>query len=105
MTDIVQTMTPAEAENHARLHGLLAVLALPMLCGKRGGPERRRLIEIEVAPNQWMEIHGATIEAHRLIFWSGCNGTRKQIEFHASEGCPRWRIEPQDRSFLCGEAS
>ncbi len=81
-----------EDENSARLRGLLAVCALPMVrCDD--GRERRRLIEVEVSPGKWVEIHGVTIEAHRLIVWSGGNGTRQQFEFRSSEGCPAWRID------------
>ncbi len=81
-----------EAENAARLAGLLAMLALPMVrCDD--GMYRRRMIEAEVSPGKWAEVHGASIEAHRLILWSGTNGSRIQYEFRSSEGCPRWRTE------------
>ncbi len=81
-----------EGENAARLAGLLAILALPMVrC--HDGFNRRRLIEAEVSPGKWAVIHGATIEANRLILWSGTNGSRIQYEFRSSEGCPRWRTE------------
>lgn len=81
-----------EGENAARLAGLLAMLALPML-RTLDGRERRRDIEIEVSPGKWARIEGASIEAARLIFWSGSNGTRQQFVFRASEGCPRWRAD------------
>lgn len=81
-----------QEENEARLLGLLSQLALPML-RTSDGRERRKLIEVEVAPGRWVEIHGASIEPTRLVLWSGNNGTRVAYEFHHSEGCPRWRTE------------
>jgi hypothetical protein len=81
-----------DGEKAARLAGLLAMLALPMVRGREGRYERR-MIEAEVSPGKWAAIQGAAIEADRLILWSGTNGSRVQYEFRSSEGCPRWRTE------------
>lgn len=81
-----------EAENAARLTGLLAMLALPMVrCDD--GLYRRRLVELEISAGRWVAIEGIAIEAHRIIVWSGRNGSRTQFEFRKSEGCPPWRTD------------
>lgn len=92
-----------EAESAARLAGLLAMLALPML-RRSDGSERRRCIEIEIKEGIWARIESATVEMHRLIFSCGSNGTRVQYEFRASEGCPRWRADkPEPRHYATEE--
>lgn len=97
------SVADVDRENQARLLGLLSQLALPMMRSHDGGPERRRKIEIEVSPDRWVEIHGVAIESHRLIMWSGLNGTRIQYTFDVADGCPRWRIEKQERGILIPE--
>jgi hypothetical protein len=89
---IISVMYEDEGENAARLAGLLAMLALPMV-RTIDGRERRRTIEIEIKPGLWARVEGCTIERTRLIFWTGSNGTRMQYEFRASDGCPRWRAD------------
>lgn len=93
-----------DAENAARLAGLLAMIALPMVRDGEGR-YRRRVIEIEVAPGKWAAVDGVAIERERMLFWSGNNGTRMQYEFRSSEGCPRWRSDrPQHRRFMADDA-
>lgn len=88
-----------EGENAARLAGLLAMLALPMV-RTMDGRERKRTIEIEIKPGLWARVEGCTIERTRLIFWVGSNGTRRQFEFRASEGCPQWRCDKEEHQPL-----
>ena len=87
-----------DAEGHARLSGLLAMLALPPV-RLSDGTHRRRIVEIEVKPDsdRWVPIDGITIEPHRIIAWWGANGTRVQYEFLRGEATPRWRM-PVEKS-------
>lgn len=78
------------AEEWSRMAGLLAVLALPPL-RESDGTYRRQLIEIEISHGRWAAIDGVTIEAHRVLFHHGRNGSSVQYEFTRAEGVPRWR--------------
>lgn len=81
-----------DAEGHARLSGLLAVIALPPI-HHGDGTVRKRTIEIETAPGgPWVSIEGIAVEMHRVICWTGTNGSRRQYEFPRGAAIPRWRV-------------
>lgn len=84
-----------DQEGWASLSGLMAVLALPPIhCA--GGAQRKRDVEVEIAPGVWQVVHSIAIEEHRIRFWSGMNGTRTEFTFlRLDNSVPRWRIEPQ----------
>lgn len=82
-------MEDLDPENHARLSGLLAMVALPLVRGDLGMMRRVR-VEVEVALGTWRAIEGAAVELGKLTVWSGTNGSRVQWEFQAA-ACPRWR--------------
>lgn len=83
-------------EGWARLQGLFAMLALPPINAGLG-MVRRRIVEVEVSPNRWVPIEGAALELHRLVVWTGSNGSRQQYEFLRAEGVPRWRMPDSER--------
>ncbi len=82
----------SDVEGYARLAGLLAMLALPPIHAG-DGTFRRRVVEIEVSPgsDRWIAIEGVAVEAHRIICWTGSNGTRQQFEYLRGEKIPQWR--------------
>lgn len=84
-------MEDLDPENHARLSGLLAMVALPLVRGDLGMMRRVR-VEVEVAPGTWRPIEGAAVELGKLTVWTGTNGSRTQWEFLAAQ-CPRWRSD------------
>ena len=87
-------------EQAARLHGLMAMLALP---ARRGddGVYRRLLVEIEVARGRWAPVDSVIIESDRLVFSYGVNGHRREYTFVAGEDVPQWRTErPSRRVFV-----
>lgn len=81
-------------EQWSRLSGLLAMLALPAL-RMPDGTHRRRLVEIRLASGKWVPIDGVFVEAHRITFHYGTNGTRVQYPYLRSDGIPQWR-SPKD---------
>ncbi len=82
-----------DGENYARLAGLLATIALPMIdCDH--GLQRKRVVEIEYRRGRWEEIDGVEMTAMALIFWRGRNGSRIQFTCPATR-CPLWRVERQ----------
>jgi hypothetical protein len=83
-------MKDLDPEQSARLHGLMAMLALPPLRDP-GGDARRIVIEIEVLRDQWEPIDAVIIEPDRLVCSFGVNGHRVEWAFLWSEGVPRWR--------------
>lgn len=82
-----------DLEGWARLQGLLAVMGLPPV-REVDGFVRRRVVEIEIRPNSdlWVAIEGIAIEMHRVICWTGTNGSKRQYEFVRGEDMPRWRV-------------
>lgn len=80
-----------DEENHARLSGLLAIIALPLVRAA-AGYMRRVPVEVETSPGVWTAIEGAAVELGKLTVWTGTNGSRMQWEFKAAE-CPRWRSD------------
>ncbi len=84
--------TQATPEAYASLQGLMAMLALPPVrCDD--GTFRKRRVEIEIADGIWACIDSMIIEAERLLFTFGANGTRVEYVFARSEGVPEWRVE------------
>lgn len=81
-----------DPESWARLQGVMAMLALPPVRA-RDGRERRRVVEIEIAPDQWAVVDGISIESGRLTFYRGTNGHRSEFRFSSAEPSPRWRID------------
>lgn len=94
-----------DPENHARLSGLVAMLALPLVNAGRGLMRRVR-VEVEIMPGTWRAVEGAAVELGKLTVWSGSNGSRVQWEFQAA-ACPRWRsnsnAERKNQTFLDDE--
>jgi hypothetical protein len=84
-----------DAEGWARLQGLFAMLALPLIHDS-DGRFRKRIIEVEISAGRWIAIDGAALEMQRLIVWSGMNGTRSTYEFRRSEGVPQWRAPKEE---------
>ena len=81
-----------DAEGHARLSGLLAVIALPPT-RQTDGTVRKRTIEIETTPGgAWVAIEGVAVEFNRVICWTGTNGSRRQYEYLRGAAIPRWRV-------------
>lgn len=79
-----------DPEAWSSLSGLMAILALPAING------RRRTVEVEVAPDVWQEVDSVAVEQHRVCFWFGANGSRTEYTFsRAGGGAPRWRVPPQ----------
>ncbi len=87
-----------EAENAARLSGLVAMLALPMV-RTQDGRDRRRVIEIEYRPGQWERVDAVEVKAQTLTFWRGANGSSVQFSVPASR-CPRWRADKAESRTL-----
>ncbi len=84
-----------EGENAARISGLCAMLALPMLeCGD--GLCRKRIVEIEYQRDRWETIDGVEVTAMTLLFWRGRNGSTIRFSVPATR-CPAWRIERQEQ--------
>lgn len=80
------------AEDAARLHGVMAMLALPEVrCDD--GTFRRREVDIEIAPGKWQRVDGVSVEAERVVFFFGVNGHRQQWVFVKGERVPRWRCD------------
>jgi hypothetical protein len=93
MTDVIE-----DSENSARLAGLLAMIALPMV-RTADGRERRRTIQIEYRPGKWETIEGVEVKAQVLVFWRGRNGSSQQFSVPASR-CPQWRADKAEPKFL-----
>jgi len=87
-----------DGENAARLAGLLAMLALPMM-RTLDGRYRRRRIEIEYRPGRWELIEGVEVKADQLTFWRGANGTTERLTVPASR-CPHWRADKGESRHL-----
>jgi hypothetical protein len=99
-----------DPENHARLSGLLAILALPLL---RGDDGHLRRINVEILlrgdsgltgiESRWVSVEGADVEAGKLTIWAGSNGKRMRWEFDATK-CPEWRtIKPAPKFLIDDE--
>lgn len=80
-----------DEENNARLSGLLAMIALPLV-NAGNGMMRRVPVEVEVSPGKWRAIEGAEVTLGKLSVWTGSNGSRTVFTFNAAQ-CPRWRSE------------
>lgn len=79
-----------EAENDARLCGLMAALALPPVRG-RDGVARRVPVEVEVAPGAWARVESMLIDSDGMTMSFGANGHRTDYRF-VGTACPPWRI-------------
>lgn len=88
-----------DAEAWASLRGLMAVLALPPVhCAD--GAQRKRVVEVEIAPGVWQVVDSIAIEEHRIRFWH-TNGVRAEFVFlRMDNAVPRWRIEAQSTGVL-----
>jgi hypothetical protein len=77
------------SDNGARLHGLLAMLALP---ARRGpdGKHRRIVVEVEISHGQWAAVEDVIVDADGMTMTWGRNGDRVEYHFPGTE-CPRWR--------------
>jgi len=77
------------SEDGARLHGLLAVLALPaMRC--QDGAYRRPKVEIEIKRGVWAEVESIIIDDKGMTFLFGTNGHTTRYHFPGTI-CPNWR--------------
>lgn len=92
MEVFMSELQDADIEGWARLQGLLAMVALPPIHTDHGR-FRRRVIEIEVEPDsdRWVEIEGVAVEMHRIICWTGHNGSTQQWIYPRGAAIPRWR--------------
>lgn len=79
-------------EDWARLKGLMAMLALPGVRDPASDTFNSRVVQIEIRHEVWTAIDAVAIDAERLIFWVGTNGSRQEFVFRRSEGVPRWRM-------------
>ena len=85
-------------ENAARIAGICAMLALPMVrCAD--GRQRKRVVQIEYRPGLWEQIDGVEVKADTLLFYRRRNGTTIRFEVPASR-CPRWRVDRAESSLL-----
>lgn len=80
----------ADIEGWARLQGLLTMMGLPPV-NHGDGTVKRRIVEIAVH-GEWVAIEGIAVELHRVICWTGTNGSRQNYEFKRGEDIPRWRV-------------
>ena len=92
MAELLRT----DAEKWASLRGLMAMLALPPVTGP-GGVQRRREVEVEIAPGVWQVVDSIAIEEHPIRFWSGSNnGHKTEYTFlRLDNAVPKWRVEQQ----------
>ena len=79
----------SDDEEYARLHGLMAMLALPPVRRATGGM-RKYVVEIEASRNVWVPVDSIVIDDEGLTFVWGANGTRVERKF---KRCPPWRVE------------
>lgn len=77
-----------DAEGWARLQGLMATLALPQVASGA------RRVEVEVAPDTWVQITSCAFDSEKLTFWCGV-ACVVCFEFRHTEPVPRWRMDAQ----------
>ena len=87
-----------EAENAARISGLCAMIALPMV-RTDDGMFRRRVIEVEYRPGQWEAVEGIEVKENTLMMWRGSNGSTIRFSVPATR-CPRWRADKAESRTL-----
>lgn len=80
------------SEDGSRLHGLLAVLALPAR-RQADGVYRRPVVEVEIQkhPSKWAAVENLVIDADGMTFFWGTNGSTVQYRF-PGRTCPAWRM-------------
>lgn len=81
-----------QAEEDARLRGVMRMLALPDVV-TLDGTTRRREVEIEVAPGLWALVDAVSIDVDGATFSFGVNGRRVEYRFVRGERMPRWRVD------------
>jgi hypothetical protein len=87
--DIKELLTRGEAA--ARLHGLIAMLALPTVRAATGA-DVRRVIEIQLADGRWERVHRAEVSSGMLALYQGDNGESYCFTFDV-ESPPIWRCD------------
>lgn len=80
-----------DVEYAARLHGVMAMLALPQV-RQDDGSYRRREVEIEIDSDVWQIVESASFDHERVTFRFGMNGTARSWTFDVRR-CPRWRVD------------
>lgn len=86
-----------QGEDLARLLGVMRMLALPPV-RTPDNRERRRVVEIEIAPDTWERVDGMWIESGRIVFFVGTNGHRTDYAFIDGEAVPSWRVDHAPRA-------
>lgn len=91
-------------EHHARLSGMMAILALPPV-RQADGVYRKRKVWIEVAPDSWDAIDSFSIEHDKFTFWHSAHDARTapssarhppRYVFTRGDGPPRWMTDRQE---------
>lgn len=88
----MSSLLQEDAEGWSRLKGLMAMLALPGVRNPESNTLQNRVVQIEIRRDVWTAIDAVAIEAERVIFWVGTNGSRQEFVFRRSEGVPQWRM-------------
>lgn len=93
---MLRTVTFVDSEAHARLLGLMAVLALPPVRCDEGTTTKRPLVEIEVHTGVWRPVETIIVLDTLIVLSFGKNGSTRTYRFLTAD-CPAWRMPSKGR--------